>query len=298
MNFPQFILGSAMWGWGISSKQTYDLLDSFAEALAGDYLIDGAWNYPIDKCPDHLGMGIKLLSQWLVSNKCGRAKCFIKLGAVTNSGTPDNDLSFNNLKRQLSEIQSLLGPNLWGVGVHWDNRSDQGEIEETIHFLQECKKQGLQIGLSGISVPEKYSLLSNNDLIIQVKENLTTCIARNNYEKFFPTARYWAYGINMGGISKQPTSITATATLRNISVTFEQIEKYDNYQKVFSSILSSDLSYFQTSLIYALMNKRLSGIIVGPKNKKQLEEILLTKKTILPYLKELRIHLNDMARKM
>lgn len=267
----KLVLGTAMWGWSLTERQSaWNLLDYYVSR--GMSFIDTAWNYPINKNPEDMGLALKWLAEWAKFNK---AKIFCKIGATNNLGTDETNLSGKNIISTAKILSEMLGESLWGVGIHWDNRETEEEIFETVNAINEIKQNGYIIGLSGIKCLELYkkSGLLANDLVIQVKENLLTNEARSHYQKEFPYANYWGYGINFAGFSLSNDSLTFSLRGGNFSqektqYLFEFLTKFIETGKV-PMIKTS----FDFCLIFALLNENLSKIIVGSRTKQQLEQV-------------------------
>lgn len=271
-----FVYGSAMWGWNLNYQSVFDLLNHIDDSVTEDYIIDTAWNYPIDKNPFHLNCALKYLIDWLTQRGSSKIRIFVKIGAVSNLGTPEIDLSFDNLTKQYAWLSSKLGSSLWGVGIHWDNRSNKDEIGETLKFLKGVRQNSLSIGLSGIKYPELYSCLSTEDVVIQVKDNLFSHEAYARYSEFFKNAEYWAYGVNNGGMSQVYTQ-NSTYSLRHKTENVVLQDRMMEYKKDLSLIVSKDISFFQVSLLFALTNKNFTRLLLAPKNAWQFDNIMETR---------------------
>lgn len=197
----RLILGTALWGWGVSKKEAFLILDNFVEN--GGLYIDCATNYPINKNIKDYGLALLWIEEWIkINNK--RLFIIVKIGSLDNLGTPNFDLSSNNILTVSKKLIDTFGDSLGCISIHWDNRTetkDFKEVEETIFTLKEIKeKNNLSIGLSGIKNPRLYYESMPelaDDWIIQCKENFLTQEARLNYQEYFPLAKYYAYGINI-----------------------------------------------------------------------------------------------------
>mgnify|MGYP003486080450 FL=1 len=153
----RLILGTALWGWGVSKKEAFLILDNFVEN--GGLYIDCATNYPINKNIKDYGLALLWIEEWIkINNK--RLFIIVKVGSLDNLGTPNFDLSSNNILTVSKKLIDTFGDSLGCISVHWDNRienKDFKEVEETVFTLKEIKeKNNLSIGLSGIKNPRLY----------------------------------------------------------------------------------------------------------------------------------------------
>lgn len=266
------VLGTAMWGWSLQNRSdAWKLLDYFVENSFS--LVDTAVNYPIDGNSEHMGLALNWLKEWRKANP-QKIKLMVKLGSINNAGTPDSDLRSKVLIHQTQQLLNDFEESLWGISVHWDNRNCQMDVDDTVQALKYISNYGLRVGLSGISHPELYCQkvqTFTDPIIIQVKENLFDKHIRTQYTKYFQGSRYWAYGINFGGLSlvggKQETF-----TKRNIKVS-------DSIRKLLYEVMNSnELIYLQLknnydlSLIEAITNPALDGLILGSRTIDQLKQ--------------------------
>lgn len=272
------VLGTALWGWGVNKPEAFRILDHFAEC--GGTVVDVATNYPINKVASDYGLALEYISGWIKSRHHKGLQVILKLGALDNQGSSQFDLSRDRIARIVDEADKKLGESLFCVSVHWDNRGqrldDYVGIEETAKELQELSASGFEIGLSGIKNPAAYQKcldLCPGDLWIQVKENLLTHEARDNYELVFPDAKYLAYGLNMGGLKIDENRPESSKQLRNITYPawlVDSIRRFLNENDLYPAVRTvSDLTLF-----HAFCNSRLSGVILGPRTRAQLKEAL------------------------
>ena len=64
----RLILGTALWGWGVSKKEAFLILDNFVEN--GGLYIDCATNYPINKNIIDYGLALLWIEEWIkINNK-------------------------------------------------------------------------------------------------------------------------------------------------------------------------------------------------------------------------------------
>lgn len=275
----KLILGTAMWGWGISRNTAYDILDKFL--LNGGIFVDTATNYPINKYNEDYGLAIRWLTEWQQINQNTKLSLIVKIGSINNMGGPENDLSQRNIFETTKRLRDLFELALSCVSIHWDDRknddADQNAIAETVAAMAKIHEEGLDIGLSGIKNPEYY-YLSNPSLakhwIIQVKENLITSATRLSYQKFFPDAKYLAYGINMGGIKIGEYSSDSSVNLRKIKIETTLLDKVRTILESDHGISPCPKSFNELSLAFGHSNASLAGVIIGPRSVSQLEETL------------------------
>lgn len=270
----RLILGTALWGWGVSKKEAFLILDNFVEN--GGLYIDCATNYPINKNIIDYGLALLWIEEWIkINNK--RLFIVVKVGSIDNLGTPNFDLSSNNILTVSKKLIDTFGDSLGCISVHWDNRTENKDfklVQETVIALKEVKeKNNLSIGLSGIKNPRLYYESMPelaDDWIIQCKENFLTNDARLKYEEYFPLAKYYAYGINMGGIKLLDTEQSISAQIRNINYSNKlkhliSNSLNDNFVKEIGLISANDLN-----MAYIYVKHIYNGIIIGPRTKEQL----------------------------
>lgn len=275
----KLILGTALWGWGVTRLDAFKILDRHLEN--GGIIVDTATNYPINKNPNDFGLAIRWLSEWASAHPNEKFSLIAKIGSINNMGGSEVDLSHKNIIETTNRLRDRFGECLSCVSIHWDDRfgeaSQQHSIRQTVDAMTMIRESGLEIGLSGIKAPEQY-YLSNpelaNEWIIQVKENFLTHNARSEYEKHFPNARYFAYGINMGGVKLESSSGNSSVSLRGIKVTSALVQKMQEIIDSNHGIQPRPSNLNQLSLAFAHSNDSLSGVIIGPRNVLQLEETI------------------------
>lgn len=270
------VLGTALWGWGIDRSMAFEMLDEYA--AAGGTLIDTATNYPINKDADSFKLAATWLSEWMTANTGAGVKAFVKIGSTNNLGDARALLtpSFIDLSAELWEGQ--FGDALGALAIHWDNRSNRDEIAATLESFRSLLRQGIDIGFSGVQRPDIYASEAE-DLLenwwIQVKDNPQTHAARASYAKYFPDARYLAYGINMGGVKlDENPGNDSSLTLRQISKPRDIVERIRGFIHSPHSIRPAPKSLNDFSLAACYFNPGLSGIIIGPRNTEQLRSSL------------------------
>ncbi|UXC30016.1 aldo/keto reductase [Aliarcobacter butzleri] len=269
----RLILGTALWGWGVSKKEAFLILDNFVEN--GGLYIDCATNYPINKNMKDYGLALLWIEEWIkINNK--RLFIIVKVGSIDNLGTPNFDLSSNNILTVSKKLIDTFGDSLGCISVHWDNRTENKDfklVQETVIALKEIKeKNNLSIGLSGIKNPRFYYEAMPDlidDWIIQCKENFLTQEARLNYQEYFPLAKYYAYGINMGGI-KLSDEKSVSARIREINYS-SKLKEVISTSLQDNQIIDNGLSTVNDlNMAFIFLNTIYNGIIIGPRTVEQL----------------------------
>ncbi|WDH24905.1 aldo/keto reductase [Pseudomonas chlororaphis] len=274
-NDKTLVLGTALWGWGIDRNAAHQLLDNFLNNDGS--IVDTATNYPINKQGKDFGLAISWIESWVKSNPNSNLSVIVKIGSIDNSGNPDADLNPNKITSTTNDLKDRLGEALSCVSVHWDNRGndehDLNSIEKTLNAMSEIQQSGLRIGLSGIKHPELYYKANpelSDSWIIQIKENFTTQKARENYYKYFPNAKYLAYGINLGGVKIDPTEKNSSVELRNIAHPKTLVEKLSKFLDSNHQLTPRPTTLNELALAFSYANPVLSGVIIGPRNITQL----------------------------
>lgn len=270
-------LGTALWGWGVDKLTAFELLDTFV--AAGGRMIDAAANYPINGVAADCGKAMKWLAEWCQQNPDVILSVLVKVGSLDNSGKPDFDLNPVALFEHERRLRDLFGSNLSVIAVHWDNRTlaEVSAIEETVGAMADIKSRGLGIGFSGVKSPDAYLKAAPalaSEWLIQVKENPLTNKARITYSQSFPDAKYFAYGINMGGVKKLRDKARASVTLRGISIPEELVDRVSSYIAQEKDTKPQLRSMVEFSLALATTNPHLHGLIIGPRNPSQLNHTL------------------------
>lgn len=228
--WPNLMLGTAMWGWTLEKGTCFQLLDAFYKD--GFRAIDTATNYPINKNPEDFRKAEQWLAEWIKAHGVQDLEINIKVGSLNNLGTPDNNLSESFIIINTDDYQNLFGSNLNTIMVHWDNRSNVGAIDATLNGLLEVQNRGLRTGLSGIKFPDLYASINQGyelDFRIQIKHNFF----RSDYERykvFHGKRRFIPYSINGGGIklSKSTSENSQTLQVRKI--------KHDDFADIIEDI--------------------------------------------------------------
>ncbi len=272
------VLGTALWGWKIAKKEAFAILDAYVSL--GGQVIDTAENYPINKVSQDMGLASKWIGEWLSINPSSDVSIWYKMGAKDNLGGDNLDLSLSHLSESYDLARTLMQDKIKILGVHWDNRSNDhfSSIIETLDFLKEKAESGLDIALSGVKYPELYHELWPEYAarwLIQVKDNALTSAARSHYANVFPHARYYAYGINMGGVksSLAPTPGSSLA-LRGISPQ-DIVMTIENFLEKETDIIPSLNTLNDFALIRCFLIPEIYGVVLGPSSVKQLNQSFL-----------------------
>lgn len=270
------VLGTASWGWKTNKREARELVSFFTSQ--GFALVDTASNYPIDGNPANEGKAFDWLVDFYQSEVLPQGSIFLKVGAVDNSGNQHFDLRAEAFEgKWLAPLESLRSA-IYGVGVHFDPRtgpSSLPQVATTVQILERVRDSGIKVGFSGVEDPELYwkaSHISEDNWIIQVKENIVTNDARERYQPFFPSATFWAYGIFQSGYvpslpgELQPPRAKSPQNLKiNESLLRKAIEIVGLHG-------GGVRNFHDLALLYALMNPATSGIILGPRNLDQLSD--------------------------
>jgi hypothetical protein len=250
----KLILGCAYWGSRISPPVAMKLLDLYVES--GGRHVDSATNYPINGNINDFGLANKIIAQWLKSNTNIALDVFVKIGSIDNSGGPECDLTYRKLSRDVRKLRNIFENNLGGVGIHWDNRGElsKSEITETTDFMRALHQQNFRIGLSGLKYKDTY-LRSAPDLAncweIQVKETTTKQDVRNDYLRFYPEAKYIAYGIGSERHSTKKDFQPPTD--------LETSKQGSDYYNLINELLT---------------NRRIDKVLIGPRTLNQLDQTI------------------------
>ena len=192
-------------------------------------------------------------------------------------GSPNFDLSQKNIINTTNSLRDKFGGSLSCISIHWDNRGgdidDSLLIDKTVDAMSELESSGLSIGMSGIKFPELYYKANpsiSDKWTIQVKENFLTNSAREAYKAFFPLAKYLAYGTNLGGLKIESLTSDSSINLREIRVPPSLVEELSTFLSSNHTLQPRPSSLNELALIASYVNPSLSGVIIGPRNVKQL----------------------------
>ncbi len=277
------LLGTAQWGWNVERRKVFQLLDLWLES--GERTIDCATNYPINRKPEDFRAAESLLLEYIQAHGLhGELQVTMKIGSLDNMHTPDIQLSPSFIWMMGNEYLRLSGPNLHGLMLHWDNRSEASEITETLAALVEITGQnGLQPGLSGIKHPEMYAACLERypDIVfdVQLKHN----VFHSDLNRYTPLqgakTRFFGYGLNAGGIQLEGTySSQRTFAVRGGDPEAME-QRLKNLRKALPEWNSrrnrpAVENFAQIGLIHALYDERLHGVILGVSDTEQLKAAL------------------------
>lgn len=273
---PGLMLGTAMWGWTVSRKTAFSLLDTFYDA--GYRKLDAATNYPINQKAEDFRAAEQILFEWIRAHGVQDLSVFMKIGSLTNQRSPEHNLKSAFLHYNWRYYQGWLGHNLGGIMVHWDNRGDESDIFATLEVLKAMSDSGLEVGFSGLRYPEIYAQLNRRlqlSFSIQVKHNLMAS-DYPRYSAFHENAHFWAYGINGGGIKLDATAYHLQSSLSvrggNKSAVQQLTQSLNNCLAVFNegSPKRSIRTMNEAAMTFALLSPGLEGILLGPSRVAQL----------------------------
>jgi aryl-alcohol dehydrogenase-like predicted oxidoreductase len=275
---PTLLLGSALWGWTVSRETAFQLLDDFYRR--GFRQVDAATNYPINKDPADFRRAEQILLEWVQTHGVQDLEVMMKVGSLNNLFTPDNNLTKSFLLMNLDDYQAKFGSNLHAFMIHWDNRQDAAGIDQSLQALNYARRQGLQIGLSGIRYPEIYHQLNQQyqfDFSIQIKHNLL----HSDYERYAPfhgKRRFIAYGINAGGLKFSTAAYHERSSLKvrggNIAETPPIVQRLEELLPEINQIAKRPhfQSFNHIGLCYAFHSPDIRGILLGCSRPEQLAD--------------------------
>jgi aryl-alcohol dehydrogenase-like predicted oxidoreductase len=269
------VLGTAMWGWTIGQDDAFRLADRFYEK--GGRWFDTASNYPIDKVPEHFGLASRWLSDWIGSRGRRDAKVILKVGGVSNDGSPAFDLSEEVVRTLYRRSQDAFpeGPHVFSI--HWDNRDDEAAIQPTIDVLNELSLSGQVVGLSGVKHPEIYSRRLADQARpcwIQVKHNILTQAAYASYQPFHGVAHFLAYGVNAAGLKfGQQYSAANSAVVRGAPTSLD-IRRFERMVERWRDDPFMPKTFNELGLAFLTLTPDIKGVIIGPSKTSQLDESL------------------------
>ena len=279
-DFPELVLGTAMWGWTVPEEVAFSLLDTYY--AAGFRRIDAATNYPINKQPEDFRKSEQILSEWINAHGITDLSILMKVGSLSNLGFPDHNLNPSFLLYNWRYYQGCFGDNLGGLMFHWDNREEEEATLESLTVLQQVAASGLEVGFSGVKFPNLYARVLEKlkgTYLIQLKHHLTYS-DYPRYAALRPYGRFYAYGINGGGIKLDPGYYHRNSSLKVRGGNLEG-------SSVVSNDLNQVLNRFNTeypeqaiykmneaAMTFALQSPGISGVLIGPSQLAQLEESL------------------------
>lgn len=275
-NPPILVLGTAMWGWTTPKATAFAMLDEWY--VRGFREVDTATNYPINKNPEQFRLAENILSEWIKAHGISDLEVMMKIGSVNNLRTPEHILTKSFILMMLDEYGYMFGENLGTLMVHWDNREDEGEINETFEALNEVENKGIKLGLSGIKYPDLYAKINKEygfDFRIQIKHNLFFS-DYGKYKSFHGKNRFIAYGINAGGLKLDVGEYSEHSSLKarggNVSAEPEIMPKLRGVISEWNAVHDFKINNFnQIGMIYAHHQKDMAGILLGTSKVGQLK---------------------------
>lgn len=278
MNSKSIILGTAMWGWSIERPECFKLLDYYYNN--GFREIDTASNYPINKNDNYFRYAENTIQEWIKVNGVNDIKIIIKVGSLSNDGSPYNNLKKSFLLLSYDYYLEKFGDNLNNFMIHWDSRNSEPYIKESLEALKIISEKGTDVGLSGIKYPDIYVKIIDElklNPTIELKHNVVYS-ALKHYKTFIGKGRFLAYGINMGGIN-------LTGDYKdNCSIKLRKIDPnlVDNFKEKLNNLIDSSKNTLNgkikninhLGLVYAYNNIDISGVIIGPSKIEQLKDSL------------------------
>jgi aryl-alcohol dehydrogenase-like predicted oxidoreductase len=268
---PKLLLGTAMWAWTIPKPTAFSILDAFYSE--GFRAVDCATNYPINQISDDFRGAETILAEWIRAHGVQDLEVMMKVGSLNNMRTPDHNLNPSFLMMAAEQYRHLLDKNLHTFMIHWDNRDQQSEVNETINTLQNIHNQGVNIGLSGIKHPELYQQVGL-DVVIQMKHNLIQS-DYDRYAAFHGKRCFIAYGINAGGLKLNREEYAENSSLKMRGGNTET--EHPRITKLKSDIQRLGLNiqdFSEIALTYAYSHPDMYGILVGPSNATQLKNTI------------------------
>lgn len=273
----KIFLGTALWGWGVNQKEAFNLLDHYYDF--GLRHIDTALNYPIDKKPNHFGLCLKWLKKWINLNPEKKILITVKIGSLSNNGDTNFNLDYNYIMKKHEDLLKTFPKNLNCISVHWDNRDNslenESSVKNTLKAFRKIKRNKLNIGFSGVNCPKLYSRYGDDlkkDWVIQVKNNTINSEKLMFYKKYFPEAKYIAYGINGGGIKLTKNHPDSSVLLRKIQ---NDNLLRDEFKKKFNEFKHNKFkvkTLNELNLYITISDPKINGFIIGPRNSDQLKQ--------------------------
>jgi hypothetical protein len=296
----EICLGTAMWQWSTNKKTALALLDHYYGE--GYRHIDTATNYPINNKKKDYGASLKIIKEWVDSNKISDLKITLKIGSVDNTNSSENDLSPKALDSYIPRLIEEFNLNIYSLMIHWDNRKSLEKITRSLAFLENiCVHNNYNVGISGINEIETYisalKKLNINNLDIQAKSSFLF-EGESNYKSVISdinNTRIWGYGISGSGLK-----LDTSEYHDNSYVTLARNKSYHSDMLSNKSIsLINDImenhniikNLYHIGIVKSESNHRLYGYIVSPSKLSQLKDTLEFRKKINnPTIKEILGH--------
>ncbi len=280
------MLGTAQWGWTVSKKEAFLLLDTWIGA--GFRHLDCATNYPINRNPADFRAAEKILQEYIHAHGLHDLRLTMKIGSLDNLRSPEANLAPSFIQMMTEEYLRLFDANLTCTMIHWDNRDQIELIKATLEALNRNQKAfGIKPGISGIAHPEAYKLANENlglSFEIQLKHNvlqsdLDKYAVLNTAEPSSMAHAYYAYGLNAGGLKLEPpypTDSTYLARGGDPEKGTLLLEKISSYLPTWNTafVRPPVKTMNQLGLIYANWQAGLNGILLGVSSVAQLKESL------------------------
>lgn len=272
-------LGTALWGWSVDADEAFKILDCFYGE--GYRFLDTANNYPLNGNAINYRKAQLFVSDWCKVHGVNDLKITYKIGSLSNTNTPLNNLSSSFLLEQMSLLQEIFSDNLDCLMLHWDNRDDLKEVEETLKIIDYLKNQNINFGVSGIKNPFLYSSLLREkkleNLNIQIKHNFILSKIDHYSELFNLTPKFWAYGIAVSGLKLPDEKYTG----KNY-VTLARGKDYhkDIYTEKISSAIKKCIdinprikSMYHLAIVFSEFSRMLEGYLIAPSTVEQMRDI-------------------------
>ncbi len=260
MSFPRknIFLGTARWGQGIDFQTACEMVKIFTDF--GFSSVDTASNYPISGKASEFGMAIEWLGD--IAKKQRNLQIHVKLGALTNSRTPDLDLSLTYFALKITEMRDLLDQSFSGAGIHWDDSTESLDLSDLLGFLQTEKKLGMRLSLSGIERLENYIEIGKEGSSFDFYEINISPWKKNYSEQDFTRIKRIMpeidmVGYNFLGGSRYESFSGAGTRLENLF----QLTGSNNKEELFSYLIESSVRL------------GINGLIIEPKNEVQCFEL-------------------------
>jgi aryl-alcohol dehydrogenase-like predicted oxidoreductase len=278
----QLLLGTAQWGWSVSSATAFQLLDEWLRQ--GYTAIDGATNYPINRQAADFRAAEKILREYVRAHGLHNLDITMKVGSLDNMRSPEVNLAPSFIQMMAEEYLRLFDQNIKCLMLHWDNRHVTQDIQDTLMALERVQNTfGLRPGLSGIAHPEVYAqVLAELNIAcdIQLKVN----VLQDDFVRYAPLVqqkkhRFFAYGINAGGVKIEENYTSDSTFLMRGG----QPEKTTKTLAHLRAILPDlNLAFVRpplktmnhVGLMVAALHPHTEGVLLGVSSMAQLRETL------------------------
>lgn len=277
------ILGTAQWGWTVPEAEAFLLLDDWLKA--GNRRIDCATNYPINRNSAVFRAAERILAAYIQAHGLRDLQVTMKIGSLDNMRSPEVNLAPSFVQMIAEEYRLLLGSNLDCLMFHWDNRQEEDGIRQSVHSLSIMQAEhGIRPGLSGIKHPEVYGKVNQEaglSFDIQVKHNILHSDLPRYKPYFDPQQhRFYAYGINAGGIKLEGLPYPAESTFlarggqpEPLAVALQQIASaLPGFNQDPQRPAITTMNHL--GLIYAGLHPAIHGVLLGVSSKDQMAQSL------------------------